>query len=83
MSDPESAAKGLYIGIESCRNAYNLLFLTLSIYLREHLQLAAHPLPSYDSLYSFWSDLGIVPNVAEELAMLGLLYEHGKVWGQA
>ena len=80
VSDPESAAKGLYIGIESCRNAYNLLFLTLSIYLRDHLQLAAHPLPSYDSLYSLWSDLGIVPNVAEELAMLGLLYEHGRVW---
>ena len=59
---------------------FNLLFLTLSMYLRDHLQFASHTLPSYDALYCMWSDIGLEPHVAEELATLGLLYEHGHIW---
>ena len=75
-----AAVKGLYIGIASCRNAYNLLFLMLHGFLREHLQFASHGLPSEDVLYAMWSDLGLEPKVAEELGALGLLYEHDAVW---
>ena len=72
--------RGLYIGLTSLRNGYNLLFLTLSGFRRNHLHFAKHEIPADDTLFNFWSDLGLEPSVAEELAALGLLYEYGHVW---
>ena len=80
VPDPGAAVSGLYIGIESCRNGYNLLWVTLTSFLRESLQFARHALPAEAELWTMWTDIGLAPGVADELATLGLICEHGHVW---
>ena len=79
---PNSAEvlKGLYIGLESLRNGYSLLHSHLSRFVAKSLSFAGADHPSEDDMFTMWSDMGLEPGLAQELAEIGLLWPRGILW---
>ena len=83
VADTAGALKGLYIGLESLRNGYSLLFSHLRTFLTSSLAFAGEDHPGVDELFTMWTDVGLDAEEAQELADLGILWKGGHVWVRA
>jgi len=79
VPDTAEALKGLYIGLESLRNGFSLLASHLDGLLQHSLAFVGEEHPSVDLLFTLWSDVGLEPDLAQELADTGLLWQGGRL----
>lgn len=76
LENPE-IIKALFIIVSALRHAFDILYGCLTAFVQDNMEFVEEGPETHQDRVCFWTALGAEPNVAEELADLGLRWRDG------